>query len=258
MNSNQTQPKSRDFLNLIPGAASALLCEKLARNFHGTALASAVVVGLSMLVGFAVAVAMCALLRAYLSKVTSSRSLSVVLSLVISLGLAIVLFTISVAMSDSGPGSTFASSVPTAEDTQVRVFTVRQNANGATEADITEGVLQRWTDALAKQAKQNMNHVCLKNGGNETICSEFKISESHKIVQHAGHKVVILRSRISNGNIVMRTDRIMALEGADFVSVGCMTMADIPISLVIGPCAKEMKMSLGFIKVDPFVKTVFA
>lgn len=248
----------RWILDLIPGAAALQFSRVFLPSLHLTALEA----GISAFLGCNAAIVLCVLLRTLAAKITRNRTVANVWGVVASLGLSAALIVGAafaetpsptggeVSKQSDAPNGDFARAVSHAvsvRDDSVIVKTFVQNAEGASDADITAEEVGRWAAFLIKQAGLGAQRACVENGGDASTCAQIYGDEKHKVIQKDGRNVALIRINTHLGDTIAgRVLRVVALKGNELVSVACFRAGDKPIEPTMSPCAEEIKKSLGF------------
>jgi hypothetical protein len=129
------------------------------------------------------------------------------------------------------------------------VQTSSQNADAATDNDITTDEVGRWAAYFNEQGLQEARKACVEKRGG-SVCDQITGDETHEVSRKDGRKVAIIHLRVhaSVGDTAFagRVVRVMALKGNELVSVACFRAGDEPLEPTMSPCAEEIKRSLGF------------
>ena len=149
----------------------------------------------------------------------------------------------------NGDNSAFARAIShelNVQGSSIIVQTSSQNADAATDNDITTEEVGRWATYLNEQGLQDARKACVEKRGG-SLCDQIIGDETHEVIRRDGRRVAIIRLRVRIGNnISSRGLRVIALKGNELVSVACFRAGDKPLEPRMSPCAEEIKRSLGF------------
>ena len=134
----------------------------------------------------------------------------------------------------------------------INIVVAKQSAKGLTDA--------RWTTKLLKLQEESAFNSAISDGkqafmraGGASADWKPKVHHDSSFLFVNGQKFGVVKAALSmalsvgqtKSTIAFNAVRVMAIQGRDLVSVGCLRAADRPIPVADGPCAAAIRKTFG-------------
>ena len=134
----------------------------------------------------------------------------------------------------------------------IKIVVAKQSAKGLTDARWTSKLLKLQEDAAFNSAINEGKQAFMQAGG---ASADWKPKVNHDSIFLIinGRKFGVVKAALSMEFSVGQTRsimafnavRVMAIQGRDLASVGCLRAADRPIPVADGPCAAAIRKTFG-------------